>query len=114
VLWGSVLCTLHLAYLLIFSFDCRYSFGCGTESVRALTVAPQSGCEITNRGCNIMPPEKNYFSTRKIIVDEIARRAQIQSLTEDIVAKQMDEERGSISLDKLFKAIREDKKRLVD
>jgi len=63
VLWGSVLCTLHLAYLLIFSFDCRYSFGCGTESVRALTVAPQSGCEITNRGCNIMPPQINWHRT---------------------------------------------------
>jgi hypothetical protein len=55
--------------------------------------------------------EKNYFSTRKVIVDEVRRRAQSGGLAEDIVARQMDEERGSNSLDKLFKAIREDKKR---
>ncbi|KAM4067516.1 transcriptional activator of glycolytic enzymes domain-containing protein [Hirsutella rhossiliensis] len=50
--------------------------------------------------------EKNYFSTRKIIVDEVRRRVQLGGLTEDIVARQMDEERGPSSLDKLFKAIR--------
>ena len=54
--------------------------------------------------------EKNYFSTRKVIVDEVRRRAQSKALAEDIVARQMDEERGSDSLDKLFKAIREEKK----
>ncbi|XP_044721680.1 transcriptional activator of glycolytic enzymes domain-containing protein [Hirsutella rhossiliensis] len=53
--------------------------------------------------------EKNYFSTRKIIVDEVRRRAQSDGLTEDIVARQMDEERGPSSLDKLFKAIRKDR-----
>ncbi|KAM4062434.1 centromere DNA-binding protein complex CBF3 subunit, domain 2 domain-containing protein [Hirsutella rhossiliensis] len=41
--------------------------------------------------------EKNYFSTRKIIVDEVRRRAQSDGLTEDIL------------LDKLFKAIRKDR-----
>ncbi|KAM4056651.1 transcriptional activator of glycolytic enzymes domain-containing protein [Hirsutella rhossiliensis] len=53
--------------------------------------------------------EKNYLSTRKIIVDEVRRRAQSDGLTEDIVARQMDEERGPSSLDKLFKAIRKDR-----
>ncbi|KAM4058368.1 transcriptional activator of glycolytic enzymes domain-containing protein [Hirsutella rhossiliensis] len=53
--------------------------------------------------------EKNYFSTRKIIVDEVRRRDQSDGLTEDIVARQMDEERGPSSLDKLFKAIRKDR-----
>ncbi|KAM4061072.1 centromere DNA-binding protein complex CBF3 subunit, domain 2 domain-containing protein [Hirsutella rhossiliensis] len=54
--------------------------------------------------------EKNYLSTRKIIVDEVRRRAQSDGLTEDIVARQMDEERGGpSSLDKLFKAIRKDR-----
>ncbi|KAM4058124.1 centromere DNA-binding protein complex CBF3 subunit, domain 2 domain-containing protein [Hirsutella rhossiliensis] len=54
--------------------------------------------------------EKNYSSTRKIIVDEVRRRAQSDGLTEDIVARQMDEERGGpSSLDKLFKAIRKDR-----
>ncbi|KAM4062622.1 centromere DNA-binding protein complex CBF3 subunit, domain 2 domain-containing protein [Hirsutella rhossiliensis] len=48
--------------------------------------------------------EKNYFSTRKIIVDEVRRRAQSDGLTEDIVARQMDEERGPSSLDKTGKA----------
>ena len=54
--------------------------------------------------------EKNYFSTRKVIVDEVRRQAQSKGLAEDIIARQMDEERGSNSLDKLFKAIREAKK----
>lgn len=50
--------------------------------------------------------EKNYFSTRKIIVDEVRRRVQLGGLTEDIVARQMDEERGPSSLDELLKTIR--------
>ena len=32
--------------------------------------------------------EKNYFSTRKVIVDEVRRRAQSKALAEDIVARQ--------------------------
>ncbi len=50
--------------------------------------------------------EKNYFSTRKTIVNEVRRRAHRDGLEEEIVARQMDEERGYTSLDKLFKAIR--------
>ncbi|KJZ70029.1 hypothetical protein HIM_10580 [Hirsutella minnesotensis 3608] len=50
--------------------------------------------------------EKTYFSTRKIIVNEVRRRAQLDGLAEGVVARQMDEEWGFSSLDKLFKAIR--------
>ncbi|KJZ69939.1 hypothetical protein HIM_10662 [Hirsutella minnesotensis 3608] len=56
------------------------------------------------------PAEKNYFSTRKTIVDEVRRRVQLDGLAEDVVARQMDGERGSSSLDRLFKAIRRGKR----
>lgn len=54
--------------------------------------------------------EKQYFSTRKMIIDEVARRAAAQHIAEDVVAKQMDAERDSNSLDKVFKSIRNDRK----
>lgn len=50
--------------------------------------------------------EKNYFSTRKTIVDEVRARARKDGLAEEVVARQMDEERGFSSLDRLFKAVR--------
>ncbi|KJZ69402.1 hypothetical protein HIM_11218 [Hirsutella minnesotensis 3608] len=57
------------------------------------------------------PAEKNYFPTRKTIVEEVRRRVQLDGLAEDIVARQMDGERGSSSsLDRLFKAIRRGKR----
>ena len=54
--------------------------------------------------------EKQYFSSRKMIVDEVTRRAVAQQVPEDVVVKQMDEERGSKSLDKVFKSFRDDRK----
>jgi len=54
--------------------------------------------------------EKNYFSTRKTVVDEVVRRAVAQNIQEDVVAKRMDVERGSKSLDKLIKSIKLDRK----
>ncbi|KJZ70439.1 hypothetical protein HIM_10177 [Hirsutella minnesotensis 3608] len=55
--------------------------------------------------------EKNYFSTCKTIVDEVCRRAQRKDgLAEEVVARQMDEEWGFSSLDKLFTAIRESRR----
>ncbi|PHH88321.1 hypothetical protein CDD83_7689 [Cordyceps sp. RAO-2017] len=53
--------------------------------------------------------KKTDFSTRKVTVDEFQKRPQMDDLAEDIVARQMDEERGFRSLDKLFKAIRKGK-----
>ncbi|KJZ70205.1 hypothetical protein HIM_10391 [Hirsutella minnesotensis 3608] len=43
--------------------------------------------------------EKTYFSTRKIIVNEVRRRAQLDGLAEGVVARQMDEQWGFSSLD---------------
>ncbi|KJZ70168.1 hypothetical protein HIM_10428 [Hirsutella minnesotensis 3608] len=50
--------------------------------------------------------EKNYFSTRKTIVNEVRGRAQKDGLGEEVVARKMDEKWGYSSLDELFKAIR--------
>ncbi|KAM4061545.1 centromere DNA-binding protein complex CBF3 subunit [Hirsutella rhossiliensis] len=80
---------------------------------KVLQVNMRRSRELINRGAALherRSSEKNYFSTRKIIIDEVRRRAQSDGLTEDIVARQMDEERGGpSSLDKLFKAIRKDR-----
>ena len=50
--------------------------------------------------------EKAFYSTRKVIIDEVTRRAKDKGLTEYEVAKQMDREKGSTSLDKVMKLIR--------
>jgi hypothetical protein len=52
------------------------------------------------------PSEKPFYSTRKVIIDKVARHAMAKGLTEYEVAKQMDREKGSISLDKVIKLIR--------
>ncbi len=50
--------------------------------------------------------EKAFYSTRKVIIDEVARRAAAKGLTEYEVAREMDREKGSASLDKVMKLIR--------
>lgn len=50
--------------------------------------------------------EKQFFSTRKIIIDEVVRNAKAQGLTEEAAAEQMDRKRANNSLDKVFRAIR--------
>jgi len=58
--------------------------------------------------------EKNFFSTRKKIIDEVVRRCLITGLSEDGIASEIDRERGQDSLDKLFKVIqKENKERLA-
>lgn len=54
--------------------------------------------------------EKAFYSTRKVIIDEVARRAAAQGLTEYEVARQMDRQKGSASLDKVMKLIRSQRK----
>ena len=46
-----------------------------------------------------------------MIIDEVSRRASNSGRPEDDVAKEMDQQRGSASLDKLFKMIRDKKSR---
>ena len=48
------------------------------------------------------------FSSRKVVIDEVVRRARAQNLPETVVAEQMDREYSSV--DKVFKAVREKKK----
>ena len=55
--------------------------------------------------------EKAFYSTRKVIIDEVARRAAAKGLTEYEVARQMDHEKGSASLDRVMKLIRSQRKR---
>lgn len=56
--------------------------------------------------------ERVYFSNRKSIITEVIRLAQERGLPEEVIARQMDEDRGTDSLDKLIKAIKaENKKR---
>ena len=50
--------------------------------------------------------EKAFFSKRKIIIDEIGRKAGATKRTEEEVAQQMDAERGTASLDKVIKILR--------
>ncbi|KAK6854864.1 centromere DNA-binding protein complex CBF3 subunit [Apiospora arundinis] len=50
--------------------------------------------------------EKAFFSKRKIIIDEIGRKAGATKRTEEVVAQQMDAERGTASLDKVIKILR--------
>jgi hypothetical protein len=57
--------------------------------------------------------EKAFYSTHKVIIDEVARRAKAKGLTEYDVAKQMDREKGSASLDKVMKLIRSQRKQPV-
>jgi hypothetical protein len=57
--------------------------------------------------------EKAFYSTRKVIIDEVARRAAAKGLTEYEVAKQMDREKGSASLDKVMKLIRSQRKQPI-
>ena len=57
--------------------------------------------------------EKPFYSTRKVIIDEVARRAAAKGLTEYEVAKQMDREKGSASLDKVMKLIRSRRKQPI-
>jgi hypothetical protein len=57
--------------------------------------------------------EKAFYSTRKIIIDEVARRAAAKGLTEYEVAREMDREKGSASLDKVMKLIRSQRKRPI-
>ena len=49
--------------------------------------------------------EKQYFSSRKAIIDEIVRRSQAQGRSEEETAKEMDAERTG-SLDRLWKDIK--------
>ena len=55
--------------------------------------------------------EKAFYSTRKVIIDEVAHRAAAKGLTEYEVARQMDHEKGSASLDRVMKLIRSQRKR---
>jgi hypothetical protein len=57
--------------------------------------------------------EKAFYSTRKTIVDEVARRAAAKGLTEYEVARQMDREKGTASLDKVMKHIRAKRKQPI-
>jgi hypothetical protein len=57
--------------------------------------------------------EKAFYSTRKVIVDEVARRAAAKGLTDYEVARQMDREKGSASLDKVMKTIRSRRKQPI-
>ncbi|KAH7248389.1 hypothetical protein B0J15DRAFT_498410 [Fusarium solani] len=51
--------------------------------------------------------ERQLFSTRKRIVDEVVSRSQANGWSEDESARQLDEERGQRSLDWLFKLLKE-------
>lgn len=50
--------------------------------------------------------ERQAFSSRNRIIREIERRAEITGLAEEVVASEMDRERGTASLDKVFKALK--------
>jgi hypothetical protein len=50
--------------------------------------------------------ERQLFSTRKRIVDEVVSRSQANGWSEDESARQLDEERGQRSLDWLFKQLK--------
>jgi hypothetical protein len=50
--------------------------------------------------------EKSFFCKRRIIIDEVVRRAAATGQTEHETAKKMDLERGSASLDKIIKILR--------
>jgi hypothetical protein len=53
--------------------------------------------------------EKNFFSTRKSIIDEVVKRAIASGLPELEVARRMDLQRGKDSLDKLMKSLRKER-----
>lgn len=50
--------------------------------------------------------DRQYFSIRRRIFDEIVRRSQARDQPEEVSAREMDIERGKISLDKFSKALR--------
>jgi hypothetical protein len=50
--------------------------------------------------------DRQYFSIRRRIFDEIVRRSQARNQPEDVSAREMDLERGKISLDKFSKALK--------
>ena len=50
--------------------------------------------------------QKVHYSTRKLIIDEVVKRAGLENLPEHVVAEKMDQERGTDSLDKVMKKIR--------
>ena len=54
--------------------------------------------------------EREFFSTRKVIIDEVAWRASASGTAEKDVAKQMDRQKGQASLDRLMKVIRAQRK----
>lgn len=50
--------------------------------------------------------ERQAFSSRNRIIKEIERRAEMTGLAEEVVAGEMDSERGTASLDKVFKTLK--------
>jgi hypothetical protein len=58
--------------------------------------------------------EKSYYSTRRSIIDEVARRAEASGLSEYDVARQMDREKGTASLDKVMKLLRSRRKQPLE
>ena len=58
--------------------------------------------------------DRVYFCNRKSIISEVENRAAIRNLDEEVVARQMDVERGSDSLDKFMKKLKVQKKVLLD
>jgi hypothetical protein len=74
----------------------------GLESVDALEARWGSSWRL--------PAERQLFSMRKRVIDEVTRRAAAQGWPEEDMVREMDRERGKRSLDALSKAIREAKK----
>ncbi|KAH8645506.1 transcriptional activator of glycolytic enzymes-domain-containing protein [Xylariales sp. PMI_506] len=60
------------------------------------------------------PSDKAFYSTRKVIVDEVKQRASTSGRTLHEVAEQMDREKGSASLDKVMKIIRSQRKQPIE
>jgi hypothetical protein len=50
--------------------------------------------------------DKAYFNTRRVIIDEVVKRAEAEGVSEWVMAEQMDREREGNSLDRVQKAIR--------
>ncbi|KAK4148375.1 transcriptional activator of glycolytic enzymes-domain-containing protein [Chaetomidium leptoderma] len=50
--------------------------------------------------------QRQFFSVRRQIFDEIVRRSRAQSAPEDVSAREMDRERGNDSLDKFLKTLK--------
>jgi len=58
--------------------------------------------------------ENNFFLTRKKLIDEVVRRCLITGLSEDVIASEIDRERGQDSLGKLFKVTQKTNKEQLD